>query len=75
VGLVALSARSDAPMAVISLLSLGAMAALYFAPTINAVQRGHPNTAPIAVVNLFFGWTLIGWVIVLAWSYSAIKRE
>ena len=34
----------------------------------------HRNTAvagPIAVVNLFLGWTLLGWVVALAWACAA----
>jgi hypothetical protein len=40
-----------------------------------AVSRSHPNAAPIAIVTLFLGWTLVGYVIALAWSFSAIDRE
>jgi hypothetical protein len=39
-----------------------------------AAGRCHPNTSPIAIVNLVFGWTLIGYVVALAWSFTAIKR-
>lgn len=40
----------------------------YFVPTIVAEARRHHNRMAILVVNLFFGWTLLGWVICLAWS-------
>lgn len=42
----------------------------YFLPAINAFYRKHPQAVPIAIVNVFLGWTLIGWVIALAWSYG-----
>lgn len=45
------------------------LAGLYFAPTIVAWTRGR-MTAPIFVVNLFLGWTLIAWVILLALAVS-----
>lgn len=45
--------------------------ALYFAPLISATMREHSNRAPIGLLNLFLGWTLIGWVGALIWSYSA----
>jgi hypothetical protein len=48
---------------------------LYFLPTIVAMGRGHPNAAPIFVVNLVFGWTLLGFVAALAWSLTAIDRN
>lgn len=44
---------------------------LYFLPTLIAVKRTHRNMAPIAVINILLGWSLIGWVIALAWSFSA----
>lgn len=35
---------------------------LYFLPTFLALARGHPNSFLLAIVNLSFGWTVIGWV-------------
>lgn len=46
------------------------LTAIYFAPGIVATVRHHKNTAPIIVVNVFLGWTLIGWVIALAWAFT-----
>jgi hypothetical protein len=40
----------------------------YFLPWINAQLRHHRSKAAIAVINVFLGWTLVGWVIALAWS-------
>jgi len=42
--------------------------ALYFLPTIIAVLRHHRNALAVFLVNLFFGWTGIGWIIALIWS-------
>jgi hypothetical protein len=42
--------------------------ALFFLPTLVAKSRNHPNTLPIFLVNLFFGWTFIGWAIALVWA-------
>lgn len=49
---------------------MAALAALflYMIPTMVAVSRKHRNTAPIAVVNVFFGWTLVGFVGCLVWA-------
>lgn len=44
------------------------MIALYFVPAI--VGRNKKNAGAIFVANLFFGWTLIGWVIVLIWGVT-----
>ena len=46
-----------------TLTGLAFSLALLFLPTLVAKSRHHPNTAAIFLVNLFFGWTFIGWVI------------
>ena len=47
---------------------------IYFFPTLNAIIRIHHNAMPIALLNLFLGWTFIGWVVALVWSASALKE-
>ena len=47
----------------------------YCLPTFIALGRGHPNCVPILVVNLSLGWTVIGWVGVLFWSFTRRRRE
>lgn len=37
----------------------------YLVPTIVAVIRGH-QVGMVAVINVFLGWTIIGWVVALA---------
>lgn len=48
---------------------------IYFAPFSVSYWRNHPNKLPIFLVNLFLGWTLIGWFFALIWSTLHIKRE
>lgn len=43
----------------------------YFIPTIRAYQIKHRQKTPIFLINLTLGWTLIGWLIALIWSFSA----
>lgn len=50
---------------------LVAFALLYFLPSVIAYSRDHNNILPIAIINTFFGWTLIGWVGSLAWALSS----
>ena len=45
---------------------------LYFLPTLLVIRDKEKSRVLIFVVNLFLGWTLVGWVVALAW---AIKRE
>jgi hypothetical protein len=42
---------------------------LYFLPTTTAINGKHRQVTAIFVLNLFLGWTLIGWVIALVWAY------
>lgn len=45
---------------------------LYFLPAIIAVVRSKRDAVSIVVLNLFLGWTAIGWVIALVW---ALKQD
>ena len=51
--------------------------AIYFLPTSIASSKKHKNTGAIAVINLFLGWTFLGWVIALAiaLSHDDTKQE
>jgi hypothetical protein len=39
--------------------------ALYFAPAIVAAMRHTRNATAILVLNIFFGWTVVGWFVML----------
>jgi hypothetical protein len=56
---------ADPIYVVLQLLFLAVIAALYFLPTIVAFARSH-QAGMVFVLNLFLGWTLVGWVIALA---------
>ena len=43
---------------------------IYFIPTFAA--RGKPQFNSVLAINFFLGWTLVGWVIALAW---AVKQD
>lgn len=45
---------------------------LYFLPAIIAFARSKRDAGMILVLNLFLGWTAIGWVIALFW---ALKQD
>jgi len=42
--------------------------AFYFLPTLIAFLRQHKNKLAIFLLNLFLGWTVLGWVGSLVWS-------
>jgi hypothetical protein len=41
---------------------------MYFLPSIIALARSKRDVAAILLLNLFLGWTVIGWVIALVWA-------
>lgn len=46
----------------------------YFLPTFIASKRNHPSGNGIGLLNIFLGWTGIGWLAALIWSVSAIHK-
>ncbi|WP_395611627.1 superinfection immunity protein [Allosphingosinicella sp.] len=50
-----------------------AAATLYFAPAIVAQERRHKNALAIGILNLFGGWTVVGWVGAIVWAYTALE--
>ena len=40
--------------------------AFYFIPLIVGAIRKVPNIGSVLVINLFLGWTVIGWIVALA---------
>jgi uncharacterized iron-regulated membrane protein len=47
----------------------------YFLPSGMAVVREHHNTLAIFLLNLFLGWTLIGWVAALVWAATVVQTQ
>ena len=47
--------------------------AIYFLPSI--IGYKHRNANSICLLNLFLGWTLIGWVVAIIWAVSEDKKE
>jgi hypothetical protein len=44
---------------------------IYMLPTVIAYARDVPSRRTITVVNIIFGWTLIGWFIAFLWAMLA----
>ena len=56
-----------------SLMAMGILAwtflgVLHFIPTIIGFCRGKRDAIAIAALNLFLGWTIVGWVGALIWA-------
>lgn len=46
-------------------------AVLYFAPGLNASLARHHNAAAIWALNILLGWTVLGWIAAMVWSFTA----
>ncbi|SUI90884.1 MULTISPECIES: superinfection immunity protein [Shewanella] len=46
---------------------------VYLLPTFLAVLKKHADSTAITVLNIFLGWTFIGWVVALVWVVKKPK--
>jgi type II secretory pathway pseudopilin PulG len=53
---------------VIAVISIIAPIFLYIVPMVVADRRNHRNTLAISMLNLFLGWTVLGWILALVWA-------
>jgi hypothetical protein len=60
--------RSDGLLPAIVLL-------VYFVPWLVGSNRHHRQKLAISMLNLFGGWTLIGWVVALVWACTSDVDE
>jgi hypothetical protein len=64
--------------ALVAAMGIGLLVALlvipYWVPTIVAFVRKHPSRGAILALNLFLGWTFVGWVVSFVWAVSDNAR-
>lgn len=60
---------------IIALLIGAFILTIYFIPTLAAISRNTKRIAGIIIVNLFLGWTLLGWFGALLWAVLEKKKE
>lgn len=46
------------------------LAFAYCIPSLVAWNRSHHNTSAIVALNMFLGWTVLGWVGALVWALT-----
>ena len=49
--------------------------ALYLLPTFEAWNNDNPNLQSIALLNVFLGWSLIGWVAAIVWAFKKTRTR
>lgn len=59
-----------------AVISVG-LVLLYFLPTMLAWAGGKRRKVKVTLVNLFTGWTVIGWIaaMLMVWAYEAPEDE
>jgi hypothetical protein len=57
---------------VVLTVMVAASLALYLLPVLICWVRRVPDFAPVAVINVLLGWTLVGWVIALAFALRPV---
>ena len=55
-----------------SLITLSVIGFFYFLPSLLAFHRKVPSPGSVIVINLFLGWTFIGWVVALAMAARSV---
>ena len=55
------------------ILTLMFYLALYFLPALIGAAREHHNRWAIFWLNLFLGWTILGWIAAFIWACTAIR--
>jgi len=56
----------DSPILLLIIIGLSAL--LYFLPSI--IGRNKRTFTSILLLNIFLGWTFIGWIVALIWAVS-----
>jgi hypothetical protein len=56
------------------LFMLAFVGALYFLPSIVAKSRQHQQSLAVFILNLFLGWTCLGWILSLVWACTAVTQ-
>ena len=55
------------------LILIGTLNALYFLPSI--IASSNTNDFSVLLINLFFGWTFIGWVVALIMATNGRSKN
>src|SRR5688500_13459247 len=56
---------------IVGLITIVFLIGLYFLPTFVAYSRKQGSAGAIFVLNLFLGWSFIGWIAALIWSLKS----
>ncbi|EOX8511910.1 superinfection immunity protein [Salmonella enterica subsp. arizonae] len=57
-------------MSVWKIIVLALIIPIYLLPGIIASTRKHKNATAIWILNIFLGWSCLGWLVALIWSFT-----
>ena len=57
------------------IITLIVLIAVYFLPTIVASVRGAKSVNGVATLNLFLGWTCLGWLVAFVWAFGRTTAD
>ena len=64
----------DSGFVVLCFLFLLFAVPLYFMPIIIALNNGNTRKGGVFVINLLFGWTLIGWLLAMSFAITQTPK-
>jgi len=50
------------------LVIVGLVVVVYFLPSLVALGRRNPDINSVFLINLWLGWTIIGWITAIGWA-------
>lgn len=64
------------PIGIITMILGGILAlVIYILPTYLAFRRKHPNKIGVMLLNIFLGWTFVGYVGALIWALVGSEKS
>ena len=60
---------------IFSLIISFILTSLYFLPYLTAQKQSHIKLRTIYLLNIFTGWTVIGWIGIMIWLYTPTKPQ
>jgi len=57
------------------IMFLVVIAVIYFVPAVVAFSRRKINRVAILILNIFLGWTFVGWVLALVWAATPRQQR
>lgn len=61
--------------ALLVILAVGVLILIYLLPYYVARTRNHPQLPAMFILNLLLGWTILVWILLLAWAVWNYEKQ